>query len=227
MGAPDDPKKPRENPRLREFEKLIDKNWQAFQQAQNHHQRYAYAMILKAHLESWLNEREVIVDLAQGASPAAGGWSRPADGLSSGQSPFDRFRDTGTDSFFYCSAYGRTTRLFSRAELDADPLRSLRAPGFVVTLYRKIYATRAATCNHFTSDEAFERHVRPPTIRIWSAKGDYHVLMDPKGFPDSRMSKGAFATKNKGTAIEKAEEIAGTFGIRCVVAEVIRTEDTH
>jgi len=224
MTSPKDPRQPRKNPALPDIEKLMRNNWQGFKTAQNHSQRRGYLMILNAHIESWLNEPEFIRDLEDAPAPIADG----AAGLPvNAELPFDQRGEPAAEAFFYCSAGGVTTELLSKADLDADPHRAFRVPGFVVRLYRKIYATPNETRMHFSSDEAFERHISTATTKTWPVKGSYDVLMDPRGGLDGSRCRRAFTTKNQKIAVKKADTFAEKFGIRFLVAELIGTEDTH
>jgi len=225
MSAKNDPREPRENRELKFIERVMQESWRSFRAAESHNEKRGAAMILQAHIDEYLDQPEHVHDLAEGVSFESGCPYRLDDGPEGAEMPFDK-GGQATDAFFYETGR-KITRLYTRAELDAEPEMSRKFGWYVVTLYEKIYATEDETTAHFTRYEAVNRYLQPSSREPRPRKGDYVLWADPLGGYDPKQSEIVAQYRHVNMAIERARKVATDYGIRIIVAKHLGSVDNH
>ncbi|MBU2551148.1 MAG: hypothetical protein KKB20_22240 [Proteobacteria bacterium] len=221
-----DPRALRRNPEFNEILRVMRRTWSDLRAAKSYNEIRGHAAVLQAHIETLLDEPEHVCDLASGPAtlrpmnlPEAGDQGpRYLD-----EGPFDQ---PGPDRgrFFYYTYNGEVTKLFKE---PGDGYYPMRLSGYWVWMLEKRYAGRLETRNHLASDSAFER-IRP---RIKTpppeAKGQWVILMDPRGIYDGRAARRAGLTTDYRRAVRTADRLTEWLEIRFVVAALAAKIHTH
>lgn len=220
-----DPTIPKPNPELRFLERILLEAWRAFRSEQDHGEKRGRAMILQAHLDEWLNQPEQVRELEPGRHPDADNAGIRGEVPPNAEMPFDR--GGPAEGVFFFKTGNWSSQLFTQAELDADPNKSRDYGWYVVTLYEKVYASSIETYNHFSTEAALHRHIPSSAKSGGLEKDRYDVFLDPAGGPDPKRMFFAARYRTRDAALEEADRLAASFGIRFLAARIAGWVDNH
>jgi hypothetical protein len=200
--------------------------WSAFRQSRDRAVRRRSLEMLRPLIDRWLAEPGVIRDLEQGRATADTDRRKRWSSLSPPEAefPFDRGGEA-QDAYFYWGS-GTISELMGAEVARQDPHCIFGRVAYFVTLCEKRYATPAETRMHFSSDQAFRVHVGCSTAGPKHAPGNYLVLTDPAGSFDGG-ARVVYASTSLARARLRADELAETYQVRCLVGRVVRSIDTH
>lgn len=221
-----DPSLPKSNFRLRQIERLMGYSWSAYRQTKEYSAKREYLTNLRARIDEWMAEPELVYDLAEGPSPTTK--REPWSTISSADSEFPFDTPGETSEVFFYFAYRSSSELFSKAQLDLDEVKycPLGKAAYWVTLFEKVFATAENTAKHFFSDETFDRHCKVASADKPHDRDRYFVLADPAGHRDGHTMLASSSTRFA-QASKRANELAERFGIRFLVARVTGGFDAH
>jgi hypothetical protein len=220
-----DPRLPKKNSRLNYVDQLMRFSWSTYRQTMEYAVKRESITNLRARIDEWMAEPELVYDLAEGAADQVKRecWAKssPADATF----PFDASGDADDSYFFF--ATGTFSELFTADQMKLDDVKACimsRTPYFVLQL-EKIHVTENSTTMHFSSGTAFERHAQSASAKNIK-QNRYVVLSDSAG-----LRKGyamvACSSASLPQAQKRALELAEKFDIRFLVAQVDCVINVH
>lgn len=230
------PLRPRPNPAIPEALRLLRKSFAELLEETDYTRRIGRARVLVAHLESLIEEPELVPGPVREGAGSGERFLLPASELGEdpavpfrSEYPFDRPGDGEGLCFFF--AGGKISPLYSGPALDPYRFPSLRRYGPWVYSMEKRLATNTDTDRRIPASAVEEIRARKRGGQTASADAEeeHFVLCDPRGFddaiPPTTLHIGTYANFRR--AVMAAERLAETLGIRFLVATVRVRFCTH
>jgi hypothetical protein len=228
---PRDPLRQRPNPEIPEILRLLQKSFAELLEETDYTRRIGRARVLVAHLESLIDEPELVPGPVREGAGSGARFLLPASEFPEGSAvpflreyPFDRPGDGEGLCFFYAGR--RVSPLYTGPALD--PYRfpqPLHQSGPWVYSLEKRVATKTDTDRRVPAS-AIEEIAETKGKRNPVGPNDdtemHFVLCDPRGFdddgPPTSLEVGRYTSLRRATSA--AEQLSETLGIRMLVATV-------
>lgn len=219
-----DLRRPRPNPELKAWERVIARECAALRRAETLAERRGAAAILREALEMYLAEPSELIDLVPGAETLALYPVHIGDERHASPSPFVSEADAEA-KYFYQGGDGSITPLFTEAQCAlVDPWSLV---GHVVIRWRRVYLTAGETRCHLTSQGALERVCSRPRRTDLGRAPCYAVFLDPAGLRGGRVAPIVSKHRRLQDARGRADALAERLEIRCLVAWLEGSIDIH
>ncbi len=221
-----DPRSPRPNPELRDILRAFDKNYREFMVARSHNQRRGYIAVMKALLDQYLDEPEVLTDLLAGRAevekarltPEQLRWDRELG-------PVDPFAEAelGEQRYFFYTSGGRYSNLYGEPAQDPYYVPGLWNHGPFVYTLEKLYASQQETTHRVAGEEVYQRLVK----RSQGPDRPFWVLADPAGIEGGYRVMLVNAYKSESPARKMVDHLSAKLEIRMLMARVVASHCTR
>ncbi len=228
---PSDPFRQRPNPEIPEILQVLRKSFDELLKETDYTRRIGRARVLIAHLESLVDEPELVPGPVQEGAGLGARFLLPASEFPEGSAvpflneyPFDRPGDGEGLCFFYAGR--RVSPLYTGPALDPyrfpQPLHD--SGPWVYSLEKRLVTKMDRDCRVPASvlEGIRERNRRQKAVSPNDDTEMHFVLCDPRGFddesPPTSLEVGRYTSLRR--AMSTAERLSETLGIRMLVATV-------